>query len=145
MRLAAAILLLLSIALMAGAAYLGAGRWQLALYADVLAWTLTVLLVLAVGAENALKERGPWGRALVAALAAGAALAVSVQMKPGWLDPYPFKDLAGSATSVGALGCAVGALALGAASLRPNRRGPLLLGALSMFAAAFALRGWLRG
>lgn len=141
MRLAAAILLVLSLLLLAGAAYLGPGRWQISLYLDVIAWTLAVLFLLAALGEGAL---GPWARALLAALAAGGAAAISLSIRPGTLDEFPFHALVRSGASVSGLGLVVGSVLLGGAAVRTGRKGPGVLGALAIAAAVFAVREWIR-
>jgi hypothetical protein len=142
MRLAAALLVLLSLALFGGAAYLPYG-WQTALYLGTVAWSVTVLVLLCALLEVRRADAAAWVRAGVCAGAGAGALLVSFFGLPGSVPEPPFADLLLSATRVGALGLAFGALVVGIAAIKIDRRWPNVLAGLGMVVALVALRGWL--
>jgi hypothetical protein len=143
MRLTAALLAVLSFLLMAGAAYLSEGVWQRAFFADVVAWTVTVLVLLAVVGESLARTRAAWARAGVAAVAAAGALVFSAHAPPGKLGGLPFRELARNGGSLAALGCVAAALLLALATIRLQKRGPNALAGLALVGALISLRGWL--
>jgi len=142
MRLSAAILSLVSLVLMACAAYLPAGLWQRALYADVVSWTLAVLLLVLVLIEN-LARSPAWARAALALVGAAGALVFSAFDPPGKLTTMPFHELGRNAASVASLAGAVAAIWLGGAAVRLDKRGPNVVAAISMLIAVVAMLGWL--
>jgi hypothetical protein len=143
MRLAAFLGVMLTLLLLAGAAYLPGQRWQVALYAAVVVGTITALAVLSAVGEAIAAKNGLLLRALIALLAGVGAVLSARHGPPGAVGELPFRQLQVSGVSVVGLGAALSALGLGASVLRGSHRGATLLAVVAIGLGLYALWPWL--